>query len=979
MEWIFCFRKGNKRSIKIEKHILPYQMQRTEQTRKVQKVLRTLCDREDDESSSEKSLVAARFTQKIDTKNRTNHNTNSVQQKIIDLTDSSSEDSFLSYERNKQNRSKRDQKVKSVRNFNDRSTHRDSRLIIKEKNTSKRYQVSSDSNDSTDSSETNARKYTSKHNIKSEIVKRKTNRVYLSDSESDEINVKRASNISKKISKARQRNKNMDNKKSMDKTKKHSHYLTSESENEECKRRHRENTKTNQMTSYINNDERKHKSLTKSLSNIQEDDSDNSSSKEFQKIKLQKVNRKYSMKVLVDLDIDHTKSPCMNNSANDKSKKYINEQSNQNLNDIKKILEDCKKVCSNFQMYIETIEQLYGRKDEEQLILKSTEKIDKLRTVLEKKQKDLTTSYQLWSKNRKKSGMRRSYKVISDDKESSEEGEKCTESENKRISGDEQDINKTVSECDSEEIFSANETGTLQKTQATQCKADTSRTENSLNKDGTNIDNEDKMLVDESKNNDKNDMNTQDDLASSPVLGTLKEKNDIERSMKKLFSECNKSNETQLTNESSNTNNTQTSLSTDNETEMDEDSPSRDSHKKKTENDETHQSNERNIINESMDMFDTSLENAEESRSKVKIETNYDKEEFLHASKNKFSNSCESSLQDTIPTEKERISLSPCDIGEEKDLSSSRLNQGDQEKTAFVITEAHNSKTSGKTNTDDNESLDDAEALAKKALLATDSDTSDTLDNENVAKLTEDLITNDTDRTEKKNEMEDNDSDVNSVSTVMLSTRTKEVNTDAEKDTTIDTENEIKVEKKNDNRLDKRSRQEISSSDEDGKAEKAAKKALLESNSDDSTLLSSELEKLTDKASESDCSEKNAKAKRSLLASFSESSSFELLPLSETVNISKNTKYNHEPESEKASIATRLKKRKLQLDKNCYYKNDKKLRMSCQVQLTRLNAKVLRCHSHALRISREYLEHKALKRYRELSVKRMSIVLQRLI
>lgn len=969
MEWIFCFRKGNRRSVKNEKRILPYQKQQIKKTRKMQKTLQTLCDREDD--SSEKAFVSTRFTQKIDTKNRMSH-INSIQQKTIlevHLTDSSSENSSVSYKRSKPNKSERDQEAKSVRNSGDHSTQKVSRSIRKEKNTSKRYQISSDSTDSTDSSQTSVGKYTSKHNIKSEkIVKRKMNRTYLSDSESDESDTRRASNISKRHSKVGQRNKKMDNlyeQKSKNKMKKR--HLTSESENEKCKRGNRGKSEANRVTSYINNDERKHKSSTKKVSNIQED-SDNSSSKEFQKRKLQKMNRKYSTKLLVDLDIDHTKSPYTNNSANDKSEK----QSTQNFNDIKTILEDCKKMCSNFQMYIETIEQLYSRKDEEQLILKSMEKIDKLKTVLEKKQKDLTTSYQSWSK--KKSDLKRSHKVISEDKESSKEREKCMESENKYTSDDEQDRNKTVSECDSEEIFSANETKT-EKTQTTQRKVDISRMENCLNKNGTNTNDEDKMLVDESKNKDKNNM---DDLAISPVVGTLKEKTSIERLTKdQLFSEYNKSNnETQLTDENTNTNDKQTSLNTDIHNNEIDDSPSRDSHMKKTlENDGINQSDKRNdIINESMDMFDTSLENVDDNRTEIEIETNYNEEEFSHTSKNKLSDLCESTLQDIVPTEKERKSLLSCDFGEEKDLSP----QDTQDKMAMVNSEEtyDNSKISGKMNTD-NESLDDAEALAKKALLATDSDTSDivqfSLSNKNMDELMEDLITNDTNRTE--NEKKDNDSDVNSVSTVMLSTfkdDTKEVNTDAEKDNS-DIEKEIEVEKKNHNELNKRSRQETSSSDED--AEKAAKKALLESNSDDSTLLSSESEKFTDKTSESDSSEKNVNAKLSLLASYSESSSSELAP-SETANISKDTKCNHE--GEEAAIVTRLKKKKLNLDKNYYYKNDKKLRMSCQVHLTRLSAKILKSHSHALRMSREYLEHKALKRYRQFSVKHMSIVLYRL-
>lgn len=993
MEWIFCFRKSNKRSIKNEKRILPSRIQRIEKTKEVQKVLQTLCDKEDDDSS-EKSFLSVRFTQKLDTKNL---DTSSVQQKIleVDLTDSSSGNSSLSYKRDKQNKSKRDQKAKSIRKSSGRSTQKVSRLVVKEKNTSKRYKISSDSSDSTElrmilSAQTLTGKPTSKCNIKSEkIVKRETNsnHMYSSDSESDENDTRRVLSISKRILKDKQQNKKMDNscnKKSKDKMRKY-HDSIDESEDEKHKRRNKEKTETSWMTSYTSNDKRKHKSSTKSqLSNIQEDDSDNSSSKEFQKIKFQKVNRdKYSKRQLINLDTDYTKSPCVKNFANNENEKHINEQLTQNLNDIKGILKDCKKICSNFQMHIETIEHLYGKEDEEQLILKVTEKIDKLRTRFEEKQKDLTTSYQLWSENRKKSATKRSYKVISDDKKSSEEHEKYTGGKDKCISDDEQDRNKTVSECDSEEIFSGSETRTLQKIQAIQHKADTSRIKNNLNNNETNSDDEDRMLgsggdeMDESKSNDKNNTDMRDDLATFPVLGSLKEKTSTERSIKKqLFSEYNKSNnETRLTDENINTNNEQTSLNTDiynDEIEI-EYSPLRDTDKKKTlKSDGIDHSNKRNIINESMDMFDTSVENEGESRTEVEIETNYDKGELSHTSKDKSSHLCESSLQDKVPTEIERKSLSACDIGEKKDLS----NQDDQEKIAFVNSEEvhDNTKTSGRTNTDDNESLDDAEALAKKALLATDSDTSDILPNENIAKLTEDLIANDTNETEKKNEMENNDSDVNSVSTVMLSIFKKEVTTEAEKDVIIDAEKEIKIEKKSDNQLDKRSRQEMDSSDEDAKAERAAKKALLESNSDDSTLLS-ESEKLTDKTSESDSSEKNTKAKLSLLASFSENSTSESA-LSETRNVSKNTKRN-ESQSEETSIVAKLKKRRLY--KNYYYKNDKKLRMSCKVHLIRLSAEVLKCHSHALRMSREYLEHKELKRYRELSEKRTSIVLYRLI
>lgn len=939
----------------------------------MQKHLQTLCDREDDESS-EKSFVSAQsYTQRLDTKSRhTNHDTSSKQRTIseVDLVDSSSNDLFpknanSSHKKDKQSKSERDQKAKSIRDSSNHSTQKVSRPIVREKSTSRRYKMSSDSSDSTDSSaKTNPEMY--KYNVKSEkIVKRKPNssRVYSSGSESDETDTKRASSKSKKISKDTKQNKKMDhsyNAESKDKETK-DYDSTSESEDEHEKGRKEKRSETNQLTPHNNNDERKrNKSLMKSRSNIEEDDSDNSSSKEFQKIKLQKVNRnKYSTRQLINLEIDHTKTPVKN--SNDKSKKHMSKQSNENLNDIKQILRDCKKMCSNFQMYIETIEQLHGKKeDEERLIMKSTEKIVKLRTMLKEKEKDLTISYQAW-RNRKKSATKR-HKVISDDEQSSEE--KRTVDEAKQISEDEQDENKAVSECDSEEIFSGNETKTPQKTRETQPKADTSRTKNSLNNSGiSSTDDEDGM--DKLKNNDKNnEVNMCNVLATSPVFDLKGKKTSAEQlSKKQLFSENAKSKEAQLTDENTNTTeDKQANLNTNtynNETAI-EDSTSKDSSKKRIlENDETDQTN---CINESLDMFDTSFEDATEA----KIEkTNCDKGKL---SKDKFSDSCKSSLQDKVPSEKEKIFLLSSDIGEEKDL----LNQNDQEVSA-LSKEVHDSSkisTPNKTNTDDYESLDDAEALAKKALLATDSDTSDTFDN--VPKLTEDLITNNTNQIEKKNEIKDDDSDVNSVSTVMLSTFIKKTNTDVKKDTSIEAKTEVKEE--SDNRLS----QDTNSTDEEAKAEKAAKKALLESNSDDSTFLSSESEKLTeDKKSELDFSQKNTRAKLALLASSSDNSSSEPVQ-SEMTNVSKSTKRNHEPGSDGESVVVRSKKRRLKHNENHHYKNDKKLRMSCEVHLTRLNADVLKCYSRALRKSREYLARKAFKRYQEFSVKPISVVLHRL-
>ncbi|XP_018359340.1 PREDICTED: transcriptional regulator ATRX homolog isoform X1 [Trachymyrmex cornetzi] len=932
--------KSNKgRSNKIEKKILPSQIQRINETKYVQNLLDSMCDREDNDSSEE-SFVSARFARK---NRHTNYEVNSLQKKkknALDITDSSSEDSFckrknlsILSKRNNQNKNESDQKTKCVGDFY--SARKVS--IIKEKKMSKKNKISSDSSD--DSSDVSSNKIRRqriiKHNRSKKIIKSKTN-VYSSDSESDENNTDTASNVSKRISKGtRQQNKKMDNShntRSRDKAKKNN--STGESEDEKyIKRNTRKRSETSQLMSHSNDERKRDKSSKQRLSNIQEDNSDNSSSKEFQKIKLQKVNR--NIRQLANLEVDHTKTP--KNSTNN-SDKDINGQSNKkNLLDMKKILMDCKKACSDFQMHIESIEHLYGKEDEEKLVLKSTEKIDRLRMILEKKHKNLLTSYQVWSRNRKKSATKRSNKVVTDSEQSEEKRDNCIEDEDKHVFDDKQDGNKDVSECDSEEIFSADETRSPQKMQAARCKVDLARTEKSLNNNETDTDDEDRMSINKSKiNNDKNNVDVQDDSTTSPTL-RLKEKNiSIERSSEKqLSSEYNK-------------NNNETQSSDENETEI-EDSPSKSSSKKMVlENDETNRL-KKNIIDESMDMFDTSPEDAEKNRTEV--ETNCDKEELLQTSKDKLLDPCENSLQNKISDQKERTFLE-----EEEDLS----NQSNQEKMAAISVtnkEVYDSKASRKMNIDDNESLDDAEALAKEALLA-DSDTSDT-SNKNVAKLTE-VSTDDetTNRIEKKNELEDIDSDVNSVSTIKLSTLKKNANTDAEKD--VITEAEIKAEKKSNDQSDERSRKEMSSSeDENIKKEKAAKKALLES--DDSIPLRESRESVDSfKKFESDSSKKNAEAKRLLLASSSEDSSSELT-LSEMINVSKNIKRNREPETDREHNVSRLKKRRLKLNENYYYKNDKKLRMSCKVHLERLSTEILKRYSHALKKSREYLEHKEFK------------------
>ncbi|XP_070171889.1 transcriptional regulator ATRX isoform X2 [Polyergus mexicanus] len=979
------FKKGNRRNTnKIERRTLPSHIQRLKRAKEVQKSMRMLCDSEESGSSSDdKTFVTVRSRQRIDNHHYLKQNADLNGQKEIvqvNLTNSSENESLFdtsasltSYKQDKQRKSIREQKTKSIQN----------RRILKNK-------ISSDSDNSSidlSSSKTTKQKRTSK-SITTEKLINSYNSIYFSDSESDkDVSTNRASNISESLSKnttqqGRKKDANSsDAKSTTDKAIKHQD-SASESEDKDLryKKQNSKRISTNRITLHNNNEEKKrkkkkYKSSKKYLSNIQEDESDASSSKEFQKIKLQKVNHnKYSMRRLADLEIDYTKSPVEENSAIE-SKENINDQSDINLDNAKEFVSDCKGIVSNFQKYINSVEQLYGKKDEEEFMLRMIEKINKLWPSLQKVQKNLTTFYQSKSsKNRKSSVIRRLPKEVNDDEQSLEETniyEKRATSQNKICnSGNEQDGSKNVSECDSE-IFSGDESRTLQKIQIIQDKEDTSNMENNVNVNDNESDG-DKELIDSSRdedNADKNNIHLQNNLSSSPVLSasTEKKKKSAERPIKKqLLSEIT-NNETPLTDKDTDSNDTQAKSDTDvpgSEIKI-EDSPLRNGNLKMMSQNigQDDSANTKDIINESMDLFDASYhdipkatEENETETQETAVETNCDDPK----SSSKI-RALDISLQGRVLSENDRTSFSFRD-NEEENL----LDQNDQKKLASVSATSekiHDNveqlDISGKTNTDI-ESLDDAEALAKKSLLESDSDLDNILDVNVATKSIEDLITDD-DRTGKDNEVEDNDVDVNSTSTLILSSFLKKMNTNVEA--------KAKVENKSGNQqTDEKSPEETGSLNDDAKAEEAAKKALLESNSDESTILSSsDSGENENKKTESNSSRENAKSKQALLASSNtESSSSEptvsnIEVVSRSLKDSNNSKRNHELESDEDSIVFKMKRKRLKLSKSHQYWNDKKLRMFCEVRLKRLSRKDLRCYSHALQKSREYLEQKKLK------------------
>ncbi|XP_025267000.1 transcriptional regulator ATRX isoform X2 [Camponotus floridanus] len=1011
------YKKGNRRSTnKIERRVLPSQIQKIKKAREVQKSLRMLCDSEEDDSSSDNTFVTLRAKQKIDRQRLMKQNANLNRQKEIvevNLTDSSGNESLFSandsifYNQDKQRKSRKDQKTKSIQK----------RKISKNK-------ISSDSDDNSIDLSTNKtikQKRTSKSNISTKRIISNRNSIY-SDSESDKnVSTNKASNIAKNLSNTGPQNKKEDTasydaKATKHKAKKYQD-STSESEDEDItdKKQNSKKQSTNRTTSYNSSEEKKrknkhNKSSKKHLSTIQEGESDASSSKEFQKKKLQKVNHnKFTRRKLADLETDYTKLVAEEDPAIE-SKENNNDQIDMNLDNAKECVSNCKAIVSNLQKYINSMEQLYGEQDEEQFMLKMIKKINKLWPNLQKVQKNLTTFYV--SKSSKKNLVKRLPKEVNDNEQSLKETnvhENHTTSENKaRNSGNEQGgSSKNVSECDSEEIFSGDESRRLQKEQTIQ-NNDTSNMENNVNANKTNEkSNEDKELIDSSENEDnanKDDVDLQNNLSNSPVLNTSTEKKikNAERSIKtQLFSECINNNDTPLTikikikdkDKDIDSNNKQTKSDTDvpsSEIEI-EDSPLRNERlNRKTilqnsiQNDSA---NTDNIINESMDLFDTSYLKTGENETEVPepaieiaTETNCDNPES--SSKIKSLDTC---LQDKISDKNDRASLSLRD-NEEENL----FDQNTPKKVTFATREDISDNLeeldiSGKTNIDI-DSLDDAEALAKKSLLELDSDLDDILDANVVTKSTEGLNIDDLNRIGLDNKVEDDDFDVNSTSTLILSSFLKKTNTD-DKDKT-------KVENKNDNQANGKPLEETSSLNDDAKAEEAAKKALLESNSDESLSLSSlDSGENENKKTKSNSSRENARSKQALLASSNtESSSPEptveveasdrsknlnerakqaLLASSNTESSSpepieveandrsKNLNSKRNRESDDDSIVSRVKRKRLKLNRNSW--NDKKLRMLCEVRLERLSRKDLRRYSHALQKSREYLEQKAFK------------------
>lgn len=149
-------------------------------------------------------------------------------------------------------------------------------------------------------------------------------------------------------------------------------------------------------------------------------------------------------------------------------------------------------------------------------------------------------------------------------------------------------------------------------------------------------------------------------------------------------------------------------------------------------------------------------------------------------------------------------------------------------------------------------------------------------------------------------------------------------------------------------------RESTSKSQSDKSANEKAKKNLLKSTSDSS---SEEEMKVDD-------SDDNIRAKRCLLNSSSGENSPDLF---NSIELKTSKRKANDSDSENSESCWSLRRKRFKISKNPYFRADKKLRMACRVGLTRLTRTVLRKHAKALQRSKQHLEQEKFKRYRDLN------------
>lgn len=938
---MLCFRKHKKTSVQSEfkKHgsVLLHKRYQSIQVKKMQKALRSICDDEEDEGSNKDSVedepTYEKSIKKRESNVTTKKSTTSKSRTLNKLCSTTSSDS---------SDNETPKKGSSLKNL-----QKSCKMKVSHKD------------DSTSDKKLEGQRKTSK------TAKRQQQK---------KINLENTRNLSSDV---------LTKKKGKDKTRISSYSSTSDNERNEPstsiglrhsvashdKKIKKINSDSESESETIFNKSNKKKSYTKQPADEQDKknvqfpidiDTNSSSGREFQRTKLVRNNYDSSRKKQ-NKKIHETSS----------KKTTINKQQYKFLKaNITEILDELKKQCSVFESQVQHIENKCKRKpmymeDANKIIYKSKSAINKLITEFSSCEKRFINFYKTF---------------VSSLKEGEEEKEKENESSEdytilvnnksqKRKSSDtinkDNSAHEIVSDCDSE-IFSGNEA----------INSETKKIENTISENEIIISEKD----DQCSLSDKSSI-IKDDIGKSvrsrirqsvsPILGKQQGKKNSLKSSDNAVAKSNINDETCTKNDDPRNDLTENctdgsiakcdtsrneSKDKDNEDKVSSSDGSNELVTAVAPNDTSAAAN--NSLN---DIFESSVELDEEvSKSNTTTATDKDTHDLDTNDTNDIQKeSCENSNKECnepkedIPSSKEK----EIDQSREEEQNSENVFQQETQKL-YESNKSGSESDKTRCNESKNSDVDPDEQVIKKIIKeissGVDSDTSNISDvpinSSKVSDKSKDSL-----RSINQNKLQgnkgkkrnDNDSDSSAPPTMKL---------------TLDN-----VKQKDDENLKKKknSSEETNFSNEENndKTEECIKNALLESDSNDSipSSFNKEIE------SNAEIQDTDSTKMESITFDNDSTKSGQLDKSAMEINDNKSNKKteslkrNHDIESD-SSVGSRVKKRRLQLNNNPYYVNDKKLKLMCYVRLERLQNYILNQHKSALKKSKEHQNNKKIKR-----------------
>ncbi|CAL7933444.1 unnamed protein product [Xylocopa violacea] len=582
------------------------------------------------------------------------------------------------------------------------------------------------------------------------------------------------------------------------------------------------------------------KSKQKDFIDLYKDEAESSSGKEFQTSTMFRNSSEF-LKTLIQSKKDCVMSADSNPKFAMQTESRITISEKQSLQfkaGVIKILNKLKEICSEYELQMELIKykhvtkELVYQESASKIIEKSSNVINKLKLDLDAQENKLRNFYKEWNEHCRNTDHKDS--SLSENEILEKTGEEKKEEVHKLQSNS--SVSSIVSECDSDKIFSHDETHVTKVNIEDKNKKDNNLILAKVSE---------KLIVADSKNSDQ---------IISPILDSSKEKG--------TFSEMNAKDGSKLTNE--------------------------------TDTFKEHQNFENeHLVNKSVDdIFDESIiENIENTN-------NSEKNEDEHKNKDNLK------LKEIIKKNNK----------DEHSLENKEMNTESKNKNSSAAHEERLERTGEEENYVSDETDEDEQA--KRAMLDSGSETpsnEESLVEKSMEQLNRDNSLKQRGISERKvEEFGKGEKKKNKIQT-----------TSVHKDSSVDKQNRIM------------------------EVEACAKRALLESNSDDS-MSPSDIKKSSVRKPDSDDNNED-----------SSSDNGNKLKIKNANSIKKNIKELEEDSSENGEVSD--SRVRTCLFKVNYTESDEKLRMISEVVVERLPKKILEKYRDALENSRQYLEYKAFK------------------